>query len=183
MIIFSYPIYIQLCVDVHAFESELRSLLQRHVVMELEHGTEAETVQRQTTLRSKLSDIISCDLTHDYPLSVSSPPFDVLSINFCVEVVATDVEQFTQYLRVLRSLLKDGGFMSIFVSLEESFYYVNTRYNHLFLTSDDVKGAFEKSGFELLRMRHLDVPLKSQIPTFNDCKALGHFVVRKASGR
>lgn len=155
-------------------------LVHRYVVMELEKGKESEAEQRKTMLRSKLSKIISCDLTHSYPLSESLPLFDVLSVNFCVEVVATDVKMFTQYIKALWSLLKDGGFLSIFVSLEES-YYVNqsTRYNHLFVTSEDVQGALKKSGFELLKVHHLDVPLKSQIPTFNDCKALEHFVAKK----
>ena len=130
-------------------------------------------------LRSKISDIIPCDLTLDDPLLKKYPPFDVLLINFCVEVVATDIGKFTEYLKVLRLLLKDEGYIGIFVSLEESLYIVNggKRYNHLFLTSEDVKKAFRES--EVLRVRHLDIPLKAQIPTFNDCKALGHFVVRK----
>ena len=96
-----------------------------------------------------------------------------------MEVVATDIGKFTEYLKVLRLLLKDEGYIGIFVSLEESLYIVNGGkcYNHLFLTSEDVKKAFRES--EVLRVRHLDIPLKAQIPTFNDCKALGHFVVRK----
>jgi hypothetical protein len=150
-------------------------------VKELEKGSDKDAVQREKTLRSKISDIIPCDLTLDYPLLKVYPPFDVLSINFCVEVVATDIKKFTEYLKVLRSLLKNEGYVGIFVSLQESFYIVNggKRYNHLFLTSEDVKKAFSESGFEILRVRHLDIPLKSQIPTFNDCKSLGHFVAKK----
>ena len=114
-------------------------------------------------LRSKISDIIPCDLTLDDPLLKKYPPFDVLLINFCVEVVATDIGKFTEYLKVLRLLLKDEGYIGIFVSLEESFYIVNggKRCNNLFLTSEDVKKAFRESGFEGLRVRHLDIPLKA----------------------
>lgn len=147
---------------------------------ELENGSDDDVEQRQKMLRSKISDIIPCDLTLDYPLLKRYPPFDVLSINFCIEVVAADIGKFTDYLIVLRSLLKDEGYVSIFVSLEESFYIVNGRKRcNLFLTSEDVKKALRDSRFEVLRVRHFDIPLKSQIPTFNDCKALGYFVARK----
>ena len=71
------------------------------------------------------------------------PPFDILSISFCVEVVATDIGKFTQYLKNLRSLLKDGSYVGMLVSIEESYFIVKggKRYNNLFLTSDDVKKA------------------------------------------
>ena len=149
---------------------------------ELEKGSDEDAEQRQKVLRSKISDVIPCDLTLQNPLLKEYPPFDVLSVNFCVEVVATDIGEFTAYLKVLRSLLKDEGYMGMFVSLEESYYFVNrgTRYNHLFLTTEDVKKALKESGFEVLRVPwHLDIPLKSQIPTFNDCKYLEYFAARK----
>ena len=132
-------------------------------------------------LTSKISDVIPCDLTLNYPLLKKYPPFDVLSISFCVEVVATDIGKFTQYLKNLRSLLKDDSYIGMLVSIEESYFIVKggKRYNNLFLTSDDVKKAFKESGFEIMRVKHLDIPLKSQIPTFSNCKALEHFVLRK----
>ena len=148
---------------------------------ELEKGSDEDVKQRQKVLRSKISDVIPCDLTLQNPLLKEYPPFDVLSVNFCVEVVATDIGEFIAYLKVLRSLLKDEGYMGIFVSLEES-YFVNrgTCYNNLFLTTEDVKKALKESGFEVLRVPwHLDISLKSQIPMLNDCKSLEYFVVRK----
>ena len=134
-------------------------------------------------LRSKLSDIIPCDLTLGYPLQKKYPLFDVISVNYCVEVVAKDIEEFTRYIGALGSLLKLNGFMGFFVSLEESFY-VNqgTQYRHLFLTSEDIRRAFVQNGFEVKRVRHLDVPLQAQTTTLNDCKALEHFVIKKIAG-
>ena len=152
----------------------------RHVIRELEKGDEHEIVQRQSILRSILSDVISCDLTLSYPLQKNYPLFDIISVNYCVEVVAKDVEEFTKYVGVLGSMLKINGFMSFLVSLEESFYFnQGTRYSHLFLTSEDVKIAFVQNRFEVKRVRHLDIPLKAQTTTLNDCKALEHFVVKK----
>ena len=49
---------------------------------------EREVVQRQIMLRSKLSDIIPCDLTLGYPLQKKCPLFDVISFNYCVEVAS-----------------------------------------------------------------------------------------------
>ena len=148
---------------------------------ELEKGDEDGVINRQKMLRSKISDIIHCDITLDYPLLKEYPPFDVLSVNTCIEVVAPDISTFTNYLKVLRSLLKDGGYMSFLVSLEETYYIVTgaRRFPHLYLTSDDVRKAFKESGFEVLRVQHFDIPLESQIPSFNDCKAMEHFSVRK----
>ena len=72
--------------------------------------------------------------------------------------------------------------MGFFVSLEESFY-VNkgTQYHNLFLTSEDVRKAFVRSGFEVKRVRHLDIriPLHAQTTSLNDCKALEHLVIKK----
>ena len=154
----------------------------RYVVKELEKGDEDGVSNRQKMLRSKISDIIKCDLELDYPLLKKYPPFDVLSMNMCIEVVAPDIGKFTDYLKLLRSLLKDGGYMSLLVSLEETYYYVvrgARRYPHLYVTSDDVRMAFKESGFEILRVQRFDIPLKSQIPSFNDCKAMEHFSVKK----
>lgn len=131
-------------------------------------------------LRAKISDIIACDLNVSYPLAKRYPPFDVLSVNFCVEIAAKDLKKFTQFLKDLRPLLNIDGFMGFFVSLEESFFFnQGTRYSHLYLTSEDVQRAFKESGFEVQRIRHLDIPLRAQLSKLNDCKALEHFVVRK----
>ena len=154
-----------------------------YVLQELEGiGTES-TLRREEDLRAKLSHIVKCDVTRNDVLETTEFPmesFDVISSCFCLEAVANTSAQYAVFIERLSRYLKPGGYILSLVSVEESWYkYGANRLTHLYITTEDVRAAYEKANLKVLETSFISVPHKSQ-NILNDCKKLMFIACQKA---
>ena len=149
----------------------------QYVIGTLEGNTnDSVVVEREEDLRGKLKYFFKGDLLKpeilNLPLDFSPPLFDIISCNFCLEVVAKSIDHYRKLLTKLTNLLKPGGFLCSLVSIEESWYMNGSaqQYGLLYLTTNDVDSAYKSVGLSVLQTAYQNVPAKAQ-NIFNDCKA------------
>ena len=143
----------------------------RHVVQTLEGNPDPHAaIQREMELRSKFKELLLCDIrANDVFREVSIPleSFDVISTNFCLDVVSNNVEEYAKNIRQICRYLKPGGFIVGLVSVEES-WYVNRNINdskrefHLYITPQQIHSAHKKAGLKIHDSAHFDIPIASQ---------------------
>lgn len=120
-----------------------------------------------------------CDLTAQDILSTPQDPFDIVSANYVIEVVSNSLEDYQRGLMKLSSLLKPNGFLVVFTSLEESFYYHNgEKYDHFYITSEQVHKACEMAGLSIAMSKVLEIPPEGR-NILNDCKFLEFYAAQK----
>ena len=153
-----------------------------YVLQELEGvGTESAP-RREEDLRAKLSQVVKCDVTRNDVLETTEfamESFDVISSCFCMEAVANTSAQYAEFIERLTRYLKPGGYILSLVSVEESWYkYGENRLTHLYITTEDVRAAYEKANLKVLETSFISVPRKSQ-NILNDCKKLMFIACQK----
>ena len=151
----------------------------RNVLQTLEGNPDPHAaIQRETELRSKFKELLLCDIrANDVFGSVSFPfeSFDVISTNFCMEVASNNVEEYAKNIKRIYRYLKPGGFIVSLVSVEESWYVIDSkREYHLYLTQHQVHSAYKEAGLKICDHAHFDIPAASQ-NVLNDCKGI-HFI-------
>ena len=154
----------------------------KYVISQLEGNDSDEgVVQRQDELRAKCKEFLCGNLLAKNVLSSDSEPsdgfyekFDIVSSNFCCDVVATDVKEYQSYVQSVGELVKPGGFIISLVSLEESYWhtsYSDERLFHLYLTKDDAEKAYSEAGFDIVYTDIHYLP-ESAHDILNDAKAI-----------
>lgn len=88
----------------------------RHVVNKLDGNPDYEAaVARERILRNRLQYIVSCDINADEEnllgCEAVRKPFDIISVNACVEAAVDSHSQYLACLAKLKTLLKPGGLM------------------------------------------------------------------------
>ena len=148
----------------------------KHVVHTLEGNPDPEaTSQREMELRSKFKEILLCDIRADDvfgSVSIPAESFDVVSTNFCMEVVSNNVEEYAQNINRVCRYLKPGGFIVSLVSVEESWYVIDSKREfHLCITQQQIHSAFKEAGLKIRDSVYFNIPSASQ-HILNDCKGI-----------
>lgn len=163
----------------------------KYVISQLEGKVDDKAVAlRQEDLRAKcksflLGDLHATDIlrSNSMPLEDFRGKFDVVSSNFCCEVVAKDIKEYQANVRNLGELVMPGGYIISLVSLEESYWhtsYSDKRVFHLYLTEEDVIRAYTQAGFDVVHTDTHFLP-ESARNILNDCKANMFIAGRKKS--
>ena len=151
-----------------------------HVVNTLEgEQDKGAALQREIELQGKVKLIKKCNVLEEDPANIVEAnggiKYDIISFNFCCEVVFDTQKAYGVCLRKVGGLLKPNGFIASLVSEEESFYTVGSKqYQHLFLTAKDVHEHYKNAGFTIRYSARFPIPERAR-NTFNDCKAI-HFI-------
>ena len=158
-----------------------------HIVGSLE-GKVGESQSRVTSLRSKIKTIVTCDILKEDPNGILDIGdrfewFDVISFNFCCEVVCKTIESYQETLLRLCKLVRPQGYLTSLISLEES-WYINgeEKMFNLGLTFENVTSSFKQAGFSVEFSDVFPIPNEAQ-NILNDCKAIAFVVGRKTNSK
>ncbi|XP_070554020.1 indolethylamine N-methyltransferase-like [Ptychodera flava] len=78
---------------------------------------------RQALLRRSIKEIIPCDLLKSNPLEPKVyEPFDAIMTSYCVEAASPDKNSFKESMKSIIKLLKPGGILIMFNTVNESDY-------------------------------------------------------------
>lgn len=158
----------------------------REVVSGYEGKEEMEAAtEREEQLRQRIVAVVPCNIHADTTIDPELGKFDVISTSYCLESVNSTLAQYEDAFRKLGQLVKDGGYIVTLISLEMSWYTTvagGKKFEHLSLTSDNIRSALEKAGFAVVMHRRCDLPERFIKSGQNDCRAKDFFVGRKISG-
>lgn len=105
---------------------------------------------REQDIRSKIQSISFCDIRQDKPLGNIEKKFDVIHTNLCLEIVCEDKEAFYGAFGKFHQYLKPRGYLLCLAALEGSWYLCwnggDKKWHQLYLHSEDLDTAFERSG-------------------------------------
>lgn len=157
----------------------------KHVVMNLEGNRDPKAASdRQEELRSKIKNIVKGDISVKDPKDIlegvqNPEQFDIISFNFCAEVVCKNGAEYEDILRLIRGKIKPGGFLCSLISIEES-WYINgdKKLPHMYLKTDEVALHCKRAGLIVRQSATFDIPKASQ-NVFNDCKGIHFFAVQR----
>ncbi|QTA87842.1 Methyltransferase domain-containing protein [Desulfonema magnum] len=97
-------------------------------VLKLNGNSAPESLEQlKKQLRSKIRQIIYCDILQDAPLAPhTESDFDIISVSFCIEAVATEKKSFISALRNISSLLKSNGTLVMTLLKNTSIYQIGS---------------------------------------------------------
>ncbi|KAK2866186.1 hypothetical protein Q7C36_002242 [Tachysurus vachellii] len=126
-------------------------------VCELEGRSSSAWQEKAERLRSVVTDIFPVNVHRLFPFppgSLTASSADCLVSCFCLESVSPDISSFTQALRNLSSLLRNGGHLLLIGALGESFYMAapDVRIPVVPLDEAQVCASLNASGFDLLQL-------------------------------
>ena len=127
-----------------------------HVVNKLEGNAESgAAAAREHVLRSRISSVIPCNINADEQFILGSKggqqPFDIISLNGCIEAAVKSHSDYQNCLAKLKGLLKAGGLLIGVAFLGSSWYEVHSEQFQVFpLTEEFVVSSFQQTGFTFL---------------------------------
>ena len=147
----------------------------KKIVCELEKVTgDTAWCDREKLLRQRVTAIIGCDIVQDYPLSIKQDPFEIISTSFCLEIACSTFHEYKAAVKKLVSLLKPGGFLTMFIVERETFYRVGQKkWPTLPVTLEQVKEALADAGMVVLVAERDPASIHDiENPTISDYKAV-----------
>ena len=120
----------------------------KYVVNVLEHqGGEDAVLKRQELLRSKFKDSLYLNMKSNNMLPDYTGQFDVIFSGYCIEYLASSLDEYKTFIRKVFSLLKPNGFFVMLASLGGTEYYVDdVKYPCYPLRISDVLTTLEEIG-------------------------------------
>ena len=91
-----------------------------YVVKDLEGGDDIDVEEREAAVRRVVKAVVSCDVFQDPPIERGyEGPYDVVYTASCLEDCCQNLQQFTEAVARLTTLLTDGGKLVMNVSVGE----------------------------------------------------------------
>jgi hypothetical protein len=113
--------------------------------------------RREQDIRSKLQEIVYCDVRAQKPLYPIEKKFDVIHTNLCLEIVCETKEEFCEAFGKFRQYLKPKGYLLCVAALGGSWYLCwnrgSTKWHQLCLSYEDLDHAMSSSGFTIIHTR------------------------------
>ncbi|XP_060106510.1 nicotinamide N-methyltransferase-like [Heteronotia binoei] len=146
-------------------------------VCELE-GDREKWAEKEEKVRRTVKQFLKCDVTQPNPLApLSLPPADCLLSTLCLETACKDLPTYCSALKNISSLVKPGGHLVLFLTLETTFYMVGQRkFSRLYLDQETVEEAVKAAGFDI---EWLEVIRLSFTWALSDVKGACVLVARK----
>ena len=95
-----------------------------YVIGKFEGRTESNCQEeRKKLLRQKIDKIVDCDISKAHPIDSNiTEKFDIIHANCCLESICKSLSEFKSALKKLEMLLKQGGFLIVYVDERSTFY-------------------------------------------------------------
>ena len=122
-------------------------------------GEVEAATDREEELRKRIVAVVPCNIHSDAAIDPQLGKFDVISTSYCLECVTSTLAQYEDGLKKLGRLIKDGGYIACLASIEKSWYSTTAggkKFEHVSLTSDNIRSALEKAGFIIEMHRRCD---------------------------
>ena len=142
--------------------------------LEAQKGEQA-IVKRQELLRNKFKGSLYLDMKSDNMLPDHSGKFDVIFSGYCIEYLASSLEEYKTFMRKAFSLLKPNGYFVMLTSLGATEYYVDdVKYPCYPLRINDVLTTLEEIGYttwfsEIVRIRQEEGVKYPSDQVWNSC--------------
>lgn len=109
------------------------------------HITEEDITRREALLRNKITQLLVGDAAQQQPLgNNTSQHYDVISMFFCMEVAASNTDEFHAMLNNVCQLLKPGGLLIWAVTAHSDAYPVGDKFFRItVLTEDDIRQSLQ----------------------------------------
>jgi len=126
--------------------------------LEAQKGEQA-IVKRQELLRNKFKGSLYLNMKSDNMLPNHNGKFDVIFSGYCIEYLASSLEEYKTFMRKVFSLLKPNGYFVMLTSMGATEYYVDdVKYPCYPLRINDVLTTLEEIGYttwfsEIVRIR------------------------------
>ncbi|XP_058050153.1 nicotinamide N-methyltransferase-like [Ahaetulla prasina] len=117
-------------------------------VCELE-GDSEKWPEKEEKIRRALKRYLKCDVTQPNPLApLVLPPADCLLSSLCFDGACRDIPTYRSAFRNISSLLKPGGHLLFYSTLELHYYIVGQqRFSNIYLEKEMVEEAVRQAGF------------------------------------
>lgn len=108
--------------------------------------------ERQSLMCSQLKAVIPCDVRADTPIDYPQVPvYDVIQTNLCLEAVCQSLEEYTEKVKVLRGMLKPGGYL-LCIGAKDCSWYTCTGSGHKFyvlkMTQKELEDCYKNAGIK-----------------------------------
>ena len=135
--------------DAHDWSPYFRFVVQRFEGKGIE-----EALIREAELRKKITHILPCDIALEDPVKWPSTwtsqrrSFDVVTTSCCIETAVKSEIEYSNAIAKLRKYLKPGGYLVMYSSLGQAFYYVGEEKFYCFSASENqIQETLYKEGF------------------------------------
>ncbi len=109
-------------------------------------------------VRSKVKQVIKCDIFSENPLTQVSGQFDCVSVNFCPEAVADNEADFLLAMKNIASLVSGGGKLVMALTRNTKFFLFGGQKFPAFPVDESyMKRLIGELGFRILDFRSTDV--------------------------
>ena len=141
--------------DAHDWSPYFKFAVQR-----FEGKGSEEALIRDAELRKKISYILPCDIALEDPVKWPSTwtsqlgSFDVVTTSCCIETAVKSEVEYRNAVTRLRKYLKPGGYLVMYSSIGQTFYYVGKEKFYCFSASENqIQETLRKEGFGELDMK------------------------------
>lgn len=118
------------------------------------NGNEDDWPKLESELRSKIKQIVPCDVNLANPLHpLKIGMVDAICTSLCIEAASPDVPSYAKALKNVVSLLKPGGMLVLMGVFDNPVYTVGHKvFKCLVMQKQDVHNAIEAAGLKVLKV-------------------------------
>ncbi|MBU2513510.1 hypothetical protein KJ966_19385 [bacterium] len=127
-----------------------RNRIKRILIAEDKFPTDDLIDVRENDIRSKITKLVVGDATLEKPIGETSVMYDYINAHHCLDVAATNFDEWCQVMKNIASLLKPKGWLVISITTGTTTYTVgDMKFRCCNLSQDDVRDGFKQAGFDL----------------------------------
>ena len=121
----------------------------------LEGKKDHEVKERQELVRKKVKAVVPCDIHKDPPIQQDyNNLYDVVMTSFVLEGIASDLDNYQEYVARLGKLVKPGGLIMLY-GVQNTLNYVpigHRRFPNIYVTHDFAVQAIERAEFHDIKI-------------------------------
>ena len=138
-------------------------------------------IERQELLRSKFQDSLFLDMKSSGPLLPAQLKlFDIVYTGFCVESIASSLEEYKAIMKKIFHLLNQNGYLVMLANQGCTWYMVNEeKYPTYPIRIDEIVATLEEVGFTLHYMESVRKEYEDGVQYYNDKKYYSCYIAQK----
>jgi len=136
--------------------------------------------ERQALLRSKLKDSLFLDMKANDPLPSHPGSFDIIYTGFCIESIASSLEEYKVIMKKVFSLLNPNGFLIMLANQGCTWYSVNdVKYPTYPIRIDEILVTLDEVGFTLHYVESIKKKYEDGVKYYNNKKLYSCYIAQK----
>jgi len=153
----------------------------KYIVNTLEGNNNSEAIaEREELLRSKLKDSLFLDMKSINMLPGYSGKFDIIYSGFCIESIATSLQEYKGIIGKVYNMLNPNGFLLMLTSQGCTWYTVDgVVYPTYPIHINDVLSTLNELGLTLCYVENVKKNYEDGVTYYNDKKNYGCYIAQK----